>query len=63
MSCGKIVLFAGGINAAAKRTIEAQGLYVVPGFIDIHSHSDYGLSTPPVNANPNMIVQGMTTGW
>jgi N-acyl-D-amino-acid deacylase len=58
---GKITLIARTINAAAKRTIEAQGLYVVPGFIDIHSHSDDGLSSPPINTNPNMITQGVTT--
>src|SRR3984893_871565 len=28
---------------AAKRTIEASGLVVAPGFIDIHSHSDFHL--------------------
>jgi N-acyl-D-amino-acid deacylase len=58
---GKIAVIARTIHAAAKRTIEAQGLYVVPGFIDIHSHSDDGLSTPPINTNPNMIAQGVTT--
>jgi len=58
---GKIAVIARTLNAAAKRTIEAQGLYVVPGFIDIHSHSDDGLSTPPINTNPNMIAQGVTT--
>jgi N-acyl-D-aspartate/D-glutamate deacylase len=26
---------------SAKQTIDARGLTVAPGFIDIHSHSDY----------------------
>lgn len=47
----------------AKRTIEARGKYVVPGFIDIHSHSDRGLKADDINLRraPNLVAQGITT--
>ncbi|HEX4946664.1 MAG TPA: hypothetical protein VFZ34_08380, partial [Blastocatellia bacterium] len=37
---GRIVALGRLGNAAATRTIDAQGLVVAPGFIDIHNHSD-----------------------
>ncbi len=48
-------------EATASRVIEARGLYVVPGFIDLHSHADEGLGSPRTRTNPNMIMQGVTT--
>src|ERR1044072_5934664 len=41
------------------RVIEARGLVVAPGFIDIHNHSDRGLDREPT-AN-SQIQQGITT--
>ncbi len=38
----KIVLVAKNIDAKQARVIEAKGLYVTPGLIDIHSHNFYG---------------------
>ena len=46
-------------NATAKRTIDATGLTVAPGFIDIHNHSDYTLVADG-NAQ-SMIRQGVTS--
>jgi N-acyl-D-amino-acid deacylase len=37
----------GSIDGEAVNTIDASGLYVSPGFIDIHSHSDYTLLVDP----------------
>ena len=44
-------------NATAAKTIDARGLFVTPGFINIHSHaSPEGLPTAV-----NMLTQGVTT--
>lgn len=58
---GRIAAIGNLSGAGAKRTIDARGLYVVPGFIDIHSHADRGLDLPQTNTNPNVITQGATT--
>ncbi len=61
ISEGKIAAIGSLSTASARRTIEAQGLDVVPGFIDLHSHADEGLASTKTNTNPNMITQGVTT--
>lgn len=44
-------------HASARATINARGLYVAPGFINIHSHAQ-----PPVLPTAvNMLTQGVTT--
>lgn len=56
-------------DAQAARTIDATGKYVVPGFIDIHSHADDGSrptgglrdADPARRAAPNLVSQGITT--
>ena len=56
---GKIVLI-GKINEVnAKMVIDAKGLKVVPGFIDIHSHTDADLIINP--RAESKIRQGVTT--
>jgi len=45
----------------ADRTIDATGLYVIPGFIDLHSHAETGLSDPRLAAAVNNLTQGITT--
>jgi N-acyl-D-aspartate/D-glutamate deacylase len=46
-------------DASAKRVIDAKGLVVSPGFIDIHNHSDYTVIADG-NAQ-SMIRQGVTS--
>jgi N-acyl-D-amino-acid deacylase len=55
---GRIVL-PRGQTSGAREVIDASGLYVVPGFIDPHSHSDFVLFLDP---RPDMkLRQGVTT--
>jgi N-acyl-D-amino-acid deacylase len=52
----------GDLSAArARRIIDAEGMYVAPGFIDIHSHGDWSLSLPDLNVALNNLTQGITT--
>jgi N-acyl-D-aspartate/D-glutamate deacylase len=48
-------------DASARRVIDAEGMYVTPGFIDIHSHADWSLSLPGLNVSLNNLTQGITT--
>ena len=56
---GKIAAMGNLPSATAKREIDATGLVVAPGFIDIHNHSDYTLVADG-NAQ-SMIRQGVTS--
>ncbi|MCI0664146.1 MAG: D-aminoacylase [Acidobacteria bacterium] len=58
---GRIAAIGNLGEVPARRRIDAAGHYVVPGFIDIHSHADEGLASTRTNTNPNMITQGVTT--
>ena len=46
-------------GASAARTVEASGLVVTPGFIDMHSHSDQTILQYP--AGESSLGQGITT--
>ena len=41
------------------QTIDAKGLAITPGFIDLHSHADYAMKLRPLV--PNKVQQGITT--
>lgn len=56
---GKIAAVGRSPAGEAKRTIDARGLVVAPGFIDIHSHSDYLLLED--GSAESKIRQGVTT--
>jgi len=45
----------------AAKTINAKGLVVAPGFIDMHNHADYTLGATSSNVNLNYLTQGVTT--
>src|SRR6185503_1719145 len=56
---GRITAIAPALEGAACKTIDASGLAVTPGFIDIKTHSDFTL---PINPKAESKVrQGVTT--
>src|SRR5687768_1389710 len=54
-----IVRIAPAIDAPATRVIDADGLVVAPGFIDIHTHARRGIFEVPTAEN--YVRQGVTT--
>ena len=46
------------VTGEAETTLDASGLTVTPGFIDIHSHSDYTLLVDPRAVSA--LTQGVT---
>ncbi len=48
-------------GATAAQVVEAQGLFVAPGFIDGHSHAGPNLALPPTAAAVPLLTQGITT--
>ncbi len=56
-----IVKIDRSIKGNAKRIINAKGLYVSPGFIDLHTHADEGMYFPENRPALNYLKQGVTT--
>jgi N-acyl-D-aspartate/D-glutamate deacylase len=56
---GRIASVASLGTASARQRIDASGLTVAPGFIDMHNHSDYTILLEP--RSESMIRQGVTT--
>lgn len=57
---GDIITGLGDLSGqSAARTIDGTGLAVCPGFIDIHTHSDFSLLANPLMASS--VAQGVTT--
>jgi N-acyl-D-amino-acid deacylase len=48
-----------GRGLTGRRTVDATGLVVTPGFVDLHSHADYTLPTSP--GAVTQLAQGVTT--
>lgn len=56
---GRIARIGDLKSAGARRRIDAAGLTVAPGFIDIHNHSDFTILMDP--KAESMVRQGVTT--
>ncbi len=56
---GRIVAIGAIPASAGRAVIEAQGLCVAPGFIDVHTHVDTGAVADPTVRN--YLLQGVTT--
>jgi len=56
---GVIVLVGDGTDLQAARVVDAAGLVVAPGFIDIHTHSDMSLMLD--GRGQSKVSQGVTT--
>ncbi|GAB5472670.1 MAG: amidohydrolase family protein [Maribacter sp.] len=58
---GKMELVKLGENVDALKTIDATGLVIAPGFLDIHNHSDWSIIDTVNRLNETYIKQGVTT--
>jgi len=57
----RIVFVGPSAGRKAKRTIDATGLVIAPGFIDPHTHTAGDLSDPKRSRNDPYLMQGVTT--
>lgn len=56
---GDQIVAVGSVSGVAKRTLDATGRVVAPGFIDVHSHDDFALLDRPLC--DFKLMQGVTT--
>jgi N-acyl-D-amino-acid deacylase len=56
---GDSIVAIGKLTGRARRTIDATGLVVAPGFFDLHSHSEYDRLKD--GRGPSFSLQGITT--
>lgn len=57
----RIVWIGKSKNTTANEVIDAEGLYVSPGFIDVHSHASSGLSSESLSHGQPLLAQGITS--
>lgn len=58
---GKIAAMGEGLSGEAKETIDASGMLVTPGLIDLHAHIYVGCTSLSVDADPLAARSGTTT--
>lgn len=57
----RIVRVGDASDVRADQVIDATGLYVSPGFIDVHSHAGPGLTSPELSHAEPLLAMGLTT--
>ncbi|MGC2401723.1 MAG: D-aminoacylase [Acidobacteriaceae bacterium] len=57
----RIVFVGSSAGKTARRTIDATGLIITPGFIDPHTHTAEDLTDPRRSQNVAYLMQGVTT--
>lgn len=58
---GKIAFVGDAAKLTARETLDAKGLMVAPGFVDVHNHSEGAIATPERKLNEGYVRQGVTT--
>ncbi len=58
---GDRIAAIGKVSGRAARTLDAKGLYVAPGFIDIHNHTEFPVGEPERYPVLNYLRQGVST--
>lgn len=58
---GRIIEVSRGVRGRAEKVIDASGLWLSPGFIDLHTHVDEGMYFPENRACFNYLKQGVTS--
>lgn len=58
---GKMFVLAINQKFEAEEIIDAKGLIIAPGFVDVHSHTPEEIINPERNSNECFIRQGVTT--
>lgn len=61
VSNGRIAAVGRLQSASAPIEIDARGLYVAPGFIDVHSHAARGLASSELSQGRPLLSQGITS--
>jgi dihydroorotase len=61
ISNGKVMLVSSQISGSAKEVIDAAGMVVTPGLIDIHAHVYRDASDSGANADVHCLLKGVTT--
>jgi N-acyl-D-aspartate/D-glutamate deacylase len=57
----RIVWIGKSEDVTANEIIDASGLYIAPGFIDVHSHAGSGLASESLSHGRPLLAQGLTT--
>ena len=59
---GDRIVAVGDLKGRPARTrVDAQNMFVAPGFIDVHTHAGKGLATPELSHAKPLLTQGLTT--